>query len=111
MHHKTMARDPLLPYTVYILRCNDHSFYTGITSDLEERLREHQQGIDATSYTHTRRPITAVYHADFREVMEAIAFEKQVKGWSKRKKEALIAGQQEDLEKYAQCKNETHSSN
>jgi putative endonuclease len=76
-------------YAVYILRCRDQSLYTGIT------------GVDLKSYTYARRPLQLVYAVHFSEVLDAIAFEKQLKRWSKKKKEALINGNQEELERYA----------
>ena len=77
-------------YFVYILLCADNSYYTGITNDIERRLREHQSGTDQKSYTYKRRPLKLVFHEMFKEVDQAIAFEKQVKGWSRAKKEAII---------------------
>lgn len=77
-------------YYVYILKCSDGSYYTGITNDVERRFAEHQNGEVEGSYTHTRRPVELVYYDYFHNVNNAIAFEKQVKGWSRKKKEALI---------------------
>ena len=79
-------------YFVYILLCNDNSYYTGITNDLDRRLYEHENGFDPKSYTYKRRPVKLVFHEMFAEVVQAIAFEKQVKGWSRTKKEAIIKG-------------------
>jgi putative endonuclease len=79
-------------YFVYILLCSDNSYYTGITNNLERRLYEHENGIDPKSYTFKRRPVKLVFQEMFTEVIQAIAFEKQVKGWSRAKKEALING-------------------
>ena len=84
-------------YFVYMLRCNDGSYYTGVTNDYERRLSEHAQGLDPSSYTHNRRPVTLVYVATFRDVNEAIAWETKVKGWSRKKKEALIRREYEKL--------------
>jgi putative endonuclease len=77
-------------YYVYILKCADKSYYTGITSNLEERIFEHQQGKYAESYTHNRRPVELVFYAEFSNVGFAIDTEKKIKKWSKAKKEALI---------------------
>jgi putative endonuclease len=77
-------------YFVYILLCNDNSYYTGITNDLERRLYEHDNGISPGSYTNKRRPVKLVFHERFPDPTRAIAFEKQVKGWNRVKKEALI---------------------
>lgn len=79
-------------YYVYILLCADKSYYTGITNNIERRLNEHQTGIHSNSYTFSRRPVELVYCERFQYVNNAIAFEKQVKGWSRKKKEALISG-------------------
>lgn len=75
---------------VYILKCSDKTYYTGITSNLERRLFEHQSGKHIESYTYTRRPIELVYYAEFTDITLAIKSEKQIKKWSRLKKEALI---------------------
>jgi putative endonuclease len=79
-------------YFVYILLCNDNSYYTGITNNLESRIQQHENGTDSGSYTCKRRPIKLVFHELFTDVKQAIAFEKQVKGWKRSKKEAIING-------------------
>ncbi len=84
-------------YFVYILRCHDDSYYTGVTNDYRQRFSEHSHGLDPDSYTHNRRPLQLVYVATFREITDAIAWEKKVKGWSRKKKEALIAREYERL--------------
>ncbi len=84
-------------YHVYILRCRDGSYYTGITNDFERRLEEHHVGIDGKCYTTRRRPVTLVYRSEFQDVGEAIHWEKIIKGWSRAKKEALISGEYEKL--------------
>jgi putative endonuclease len=76
-------------YFVYMLLCADGSYYIGVTNDLERRLWEHQHGLDPDSYTHERRPVTLAYSADFRDIDQAIAWEKHIKGWSRAKKRAL----------------------
>jgi putative endonuclease len=91
-------------YCVYILRCSDHSFYTGVTSNLDERLNEHQSGKHTESYTFKRRPVKLMYYAEFTEVERAISMEKQIKKWSKAKKQALIDGQFEKLPNLARKK-------
>lgn len=94
-------------YFVYILKCSDNSYYTGVTNDLERRLIEHQDGINKEAYTHNRRPVSLVFYTDFNDINQAIAFEKQVKGWNRKKKEALINDEWEKLPELAKCKNET----
>jgi len=79
-------------YFVYILLCNDNSYYTGITNNLERRLQEHENGIDPSSYTCKRLPVKLVFHELFPDVNQAIALEKQIKGWKRSKKEAIING-------------------
>jgi putative endonuclease len=77
---------------VYILRCSDSSYYAGTTrsEDPGRRLSEHQLGVSATAYTATRRPVEIVFAEYFERIVEAVALERQIKGWSRAKKEALI---------------------
>ena len=84
-------------YSVYILRCRDKTYYTGITSDLWKRVEVHQSGKYENSYTYIRRPIELVYYCEFTEPDLAIEFEKRIKNWSRAKKEALINGEYEKL--------------
>ena len=77
---------------LHILRCADGSYYTGTTrTDLEIRVAQHQTG-HFGGYTATRRPVVLVYSEYFDRIVDAIAAERQIKGWSRAKKEALIAG-------------------
>ena len=82
---------------VYILKCSDNSYYTGITSNLTKRIEEHKTGKHNNSYTYTRRPLSLVYYAEFTDINLAIQTEKQIKKWSRVKKEALISGDFEKL--------------
>jgi putative endonuclease len=77
-------------YYVYMLLCADYSFYVGVTNDVERRLAEHNIGWNPKCYTHERRPVTIAHASYFREIDQAIAWEKQLKGWSRKKKIALI---------------------
>lgn len=77
-------------YYIYIVKCLDNSYYTGMTNNLTRRIDEHNEGNNPESYTYTRRPVKLVFYSEFNEVEQAIAFEKQVKGWSRKKKEAII---------------------
>ena len=77
-------------YYVYIVKCSDNSYYTGMTNNLTRRIDEHNEGNNPESYTYTRRPVKLVFYSEFNEVEQAIAVEKQVKGWSRKKKEAII---------------------
>ena len=83
--------------TVYILRCSDGSYYVGVTNDIDRRVWEHRTGADSKSYTFRRRPVTLVFVEHFPDAVQAIEFEKQVKGWRREKKEALINRQWEKL--------------
>jgi putative endonuclease len=80
----------------YILRCSDGSYYLGSTVELERRVSEHQLGLGA-AYTRKRRPVELVWAGEFGRVDQAFAFEKQVQGWNRRKREALIEGRLSDL--------------
>ena len=84
-------------YFVYILFCSDDTFYTGMTNDLERRLTQHKTGYKKDSYTYTRRPIELQWYLQCTNPTEAIIIEKQIKGWSHRKKEALINENWQDL--------------
>ena len=79
-------------YYVYIVECNDHSYYTGVTNNLDKRIDQHNTGLDPNCYTYKRRPVTLKYYEHFNHIKNAIAWEKQVKGWSRKKKEALFQG-------------------
>ena len=95
---------------VYILKCSDGSYYTGKTQNLEIRLAAHQQGT-FKGYTFKRRPLKLVFSQGFPTFYEAISAERQVKGWSRAKKEALIKGDFDLLHNLAECQNETHYRN
>lgn len=84
-----------MPY-VYILECSDGSFYIGSTWDLEKRLWEHQNGFGA-NYTAVRLPVRLVYCENSDRVDDAFRREKQIRGWSRRKKLALIQGNTDQL--------------
>ena len=77
-------------FYVYILKCKDDSFYTGITNSIERRLYAHNVGIDKDAYTYSRRPVELVWFEMFTDPNQAIMIEKKIKGWSRRKKQALI---------------------
>jgi putative endonuclease len=77
-------------YYVYILECNDESYYTGVTNNLDERIAQHESGYVMTCYTFKRRPLKLVYSVQMDDINQAIALEKQIKGWSRKKKETFI---------------------
>ena len=82
---------------VYILRCADRSYYVGITrGSLETRVSQHNEGTFG-GYTASRRPVALVWQQEFQRLTDAIAAERQIKGWSRAKKEALIKGDYELL--------------
>jgi putative endonuclease len=91
-----------MDYTVYILRCSDGSYYTGVTNDLARRLFEHEQCLDPKSYVFKRRPLRCVYAANFEDINEAISWEKTIKRWSRKKKEALIRDDDKALKQLSQ---------
>ncbi len=77
-------------YYVYIVECSDGFYYTGITNSIERRIWEHNEGINPESFTYKRRPVVLKYTERFTDVKRAIAWEKQLKGWGRKKKEALF---------------------
>ena len=85
-----------MAFWTYILRCCDGSYYVGHTDALEQRIGQHQTG-QIPGYTHKRRPVTLVWSQDFASRIEALEAERRTKGWSRAKKEALIAGDWERL--------------
>ena len=76
---------------MYILECSDGSYYTGSTTDIQRRMDEHRNGLGA-NYTRVRLPVRLVYLAPFNSIEEAFNREKQVQGWSRKKKQVLIDG-------------------
>ena len=88
-------------YYIYILKCSDDSYYTGITNDIERRMFEHETGYDKTCYTYNRRPVVVKFCDFTNDVNIAIAWEKQIKGWTRKKKEALFKGDWEELVRLA----------
>ena len=81
---------------VYILQCADGSFYTGITNDVKRRLHEHNTSTQR-SYVSTRKPIELMWASDELGIQDAIVLEKQIKGWRREKKVALINERFEEL--------------
>lgn len=75
-----------------MVRCIDGSFYTGMTNDIARRYDEHCYGHDTSCYTYMRRPLRLVYVGEFQNPLDAIAHEKQLKGWSHIKKRAFADG-------------------
>ena len=80
----------------YVLECSDGTYYVGSTVDLERRVAQHQDG-EGAIYTRRRRPVRLVWAAEFDRITDAFLFEKQVQGWNRRKREALVEGRWDRL--------------
>jgi len=81
---------------MYILECSDESYYVGSTNNLDSRIIQHQNG-EGANHTTKRLPVKLLYYEEYNRVDYAFYREKQVQGWSRKKKEALIKGQFQDL--------------
>ena len=81
---------------MYILLCDDGSYYTGSTNNLELRLQQHFAG-EGANHTKKHPPVKLLYYEEFDRIDEAFNREKQVQGWSRKKKEALINREYEKL--------------
>lgn len=77
---------------VYILLCDDDSYYTGLTWQIDQRWTQHLTGLGG-HYTREHPPIKLVYQEEHTNLLEARMREKQIKGWSRAKKEKLIKGE------------------
>ena len=84
-----------------MLKCADNSYYIGHTDNLENRLMQHHQRMYPACFTATRLPVQLVFSQEFATREEALASERQIKGWSRQKKEALISGDWQALSTYA----------
>ncbi len=91
-------------YFVYIVECSDGSYYTGVTNNVESRIEQHNSGANTKSYTYSRRPVALRYCQHFYDINKAITWEKQVKGWSRKKKEALFTEDWERIKLLARKK-------
>jgi predicted GIY-YIG superfamily endonuclease len=83
-----------------MLRCSDGSYYIGHTDNLKQRIGQHQSGA-LPGYTHSRRPVELVFSQEFSTREEALASERQIKGWTRAKKEALINGDWKQIQRLA----------
>ena len=92
---------------VYILECSDGSLYTGSTIDLDKRMLEHEEG-RGDNHTKKRLPVRFVYFEEYTTIGEAFRKEKQIQGWNRNKKKALIKENFEELKRLAECQNESH---
>jgi len=93
----------IMSFWVYILRCADGSYYTGHTDDLPKRLAEHQTG-QVAGYTSTRRPVRLLFSEEFPTREETLASEQRIKGWSRKKKEAMMRGDWMEVSRLAKGK-------
>lgn len=84
-----------MPY-MYILECSDGTYYVGSTWHLLERVAQHNDGL-GSAYTRPRLPVRLLYSEEYPSIAEAFGREKQVQGWSRRKRRALIDGRHADL--------------
>ena len=89
-----------MAFWVYILRCSDGSYYTGHTDNLEKRIAEHEAS-EIHGYTSTRQPVELVFEEVFPNREEALSAEQQIKGWSRKKKEAMIRGDWKEVQRLA----------
>ncbi len=93
---------------VYIFLCSDDSFYTGSTSNLQIRIYQHENNL-LPCYTNRKHPLTLVFQQEFESIEDAIKAERQIKGWTRKKKMSLIKGDFELLHALSRCKNESKS--
>lgn len=94
-----------MAFHTYLLRCNDGSYYTGHTDDIEQRIAQHSTGA-LGGYTAKRLPVTLVWSDSFPTREEAFAAERKIKGWGRAKKEALILGDWEMISLLARNRRE-----
>lgn len=88
---------------MYILECSDKSYYVGSTTDLDRRINQHNTG-EGSEYTKKRLPVKLVYFEECFSIEEAFLREKQVQGWSRKKREALINNMHQNLPKLSKSK-------
>ena len=90
------------------MKCANGCYYTGSTTNLEKRLEQHKNN-EGANFTKKHLPVELVYAEEFARIEDAFYREKQIQGWSRKKKEALIAGNFNKLHELAECKNDTKS--
>ncbi len=93
---------------IYILECANGTYYTGSTNNLDLRLQQHMMG-EGANFTRKNLPVKLVYSEEFFRIDEAFLREKQIQGWSHKKKQALINGSIDKLKEFSQCENNTNS--
>ena len=89
---------------VYMIQCCDNSYYVGVTNALIDRYKDHEEGISRKAYTFSRRPFKLLYWETYDSAEIAICREKQLKGWTRAKKRALVWGELEELKLLARRK-------
>jgi len=100
-----------MAFFVYILHCSDGSYYTGHSDNLERRIHEHQAGAISSCYTFKRRPLQLVFSQDFPTREEALSAEQQIKGWSRKKKEAMMRGDWAEVPRLARSSSTNQDGN
>jgi len=105
----TLVEDPQLAFWVYILSCADGRYYTGHTDDLDRRFAEHQAG-GFCDFTSRRRPVQLVWSETFQIRLDALEVERQIKPWSRAKKQGLIAGDWAQVSHFARPPHERLST-
>ena len=98
-HRSPFLKLILKPFYVYLLRCSDASYYVGQTDNMDVRMHQHSQG--AIGYTAVRKPFELLWQGEFETREGALAFEQQIKGWSRAKKEALVRGDWDEIQQLA----------
>ncbi|WP_440875564.1 GIY-YIG nuclease family protein [Thalassotalea sp. PLHSN55] len=98
-------------FYVYILKCNDGSYYTGQTENIDQRLHQHHMRQTPHCYTAKRLPVKLVYQQTFYQREEALIVERQIKGWSRKKKQALINNDWTEISKLARSFTNIHILN
>jgi len=98
-------------YFVYLLECADGKYYVGVTNNLNKRIEEHREGYNEDSYTNEQLPLRLKYYLVFDNVFEAIKIEKELKNWSRAKKEAFFNRDWNKMHELSSCKNKTSHRN
>ncbi len=98
-------------YIIYIVECRDGAYYTGVTKNLERRLWEHNTGYNKNCFTYKRRPAELKYFENCADIKQAILYEKQLKGWSRKKKQALFKEDYEELKRLSKSASVTNPGN
>ncbi|HUX63002.1 GIY-YIG nuclease family protein [Sulfuricella sp.] len=93
-----------MAFWIYILQCADGSYYTGHTDNLEKRIGEHHTRAIPGCYTASRLPVSLAFSQPFSTRDEALAAEQQIKGWSRKKKEAMMRGDWAEVSRLAKIK-------